>query len=229
MMAHTLWFALHRPGVPLRGGRQQPTTEGGEGEQRDHQTGCQPHPATQHATNPGRRLVLADDLDLVVLAPLDHRRVVRVDQPSLTMQVLDQVVVGVRAVDIRVHPDIDHERFRRHHSPPDPVPCQPRGEPARRWSPTTGGIAPGPDRNRPAHAPAAPFVPHTDSQPGAAYRSAASRRSPADRHRAPVDLHSPDSSDARNPVDDDDQPPRTQRNRGAMRTEPVRPEDRAAP
>ena len=83
---------------------QQAAADRGEREQRDHQAGGQTDAAAEHAADPGRRLVLLDDLDLAVVAALDHRRVVGVDQAGLGVQVLDGVVVGLGVVDVAYTP-----------------------------------------------------------------------------------------------------------------------------
>ena len=55
-------------------------------EQRDHEPGGQTDAAAEHAADPGRRLVLLDDLDLAVVLALDDGRVVRVDESDLGVQ-----------------------------------------------------------------------------------------------------------------------------------------------
>jgi hypothetical protein len=88
-----------------------------KGEQDHHQAGGQPHPAAQDPADPGRGLVLLGDLDLAVVAALDHRGVVGVDQPGLGVQVLDQLVVRSGIGHVGVHPDIGHERVDGHAPP----------------------------------------------------------------------------------------------------------------
>src|SRR3954447_12812848 len=63
--------------------------------------------------------MLADDLDLLV-RPVDHRGVIGIDQSRLAVQVLDQVVVGLSAVDVRIHPDVDDEGVKCHYCPSSP-------------------------------------------------------------------------------------------------------------
>ena len=101
-------------GAARRGGCQQATADRGEREQHDDQAGGQADAAAQHAADPGRRLVLLGDLHLAVGAPLDHGRVVGVDQPGLHVQVIDQVVVRLRVGDVGVDPHVDHEGVDRH-------------------------------------------------------------------------------------------------------------------
>ena len=72
-----------------------PPPIGGEREQRDDQAGGQPDAAAEHAADPRRRLVLLDDLDLAVVAALDHRGVVGVDQARLGVEVVTSSIVGL--------------------------------------------------------------------------------------------------------------------------------------
>src|SRR6185437_15618430 len=78
------------------------------------ETGRETHAAAEHATDARRRLVLLHDLDLAVLAALDHRRVVRVDEVRLGVQRVDRVVVGLRRVDVGVGTAEHEEGVDRH-------------------------------------------------------------------------------------------------------------------
>src|SRR4051794_6782625 len=75
-----------------RGHREQSGADRGDREERDREPGSRPGPATQHATDPGRRLVLARDLHLAVPTAVNDRRVVDVHQPLPGMELLDQAV-----------------------------------------------------------------------------------------------------------------------------------------
>lgn len=93
--------AQHR--TAARSGCDQTTAARGERERRDDQTARQTHSATEHATDPRRGLLLLHNLDLVV-TPLDHGGVVGVDQPCPGVQILDQLVVRLRRLDVGYTP-----------------------------------------------------------------------------------------------------------------------------
>jgi len=96
------------------GADQQAASDGREREQHDHQPGGQPNAAAQHATHPRRRLVLLDDLDLAVVATLDHGSVVAIDETLLGMEVVHQAIVGLRILDAVIDPNERHQRVNRH-------------------------------------------------------------------------------------------------------------------
>jgi len=58
--------------------------------------------------------VLLGDLDLAVVATLDHRRVVGVDEAGFGVQVVHRLVVGLGVGDVRVDPDVCNERVDCH-------------------------------------------------------------------------------------------------------------------
>ncbi len=93
---------------------QQSATDGGRREQRDDQAGGETDTATTHCTDTCGRLVLLDDLDLAVVLALDDGGIVGVDETFLGVEIVDRVVVGLRVVDVRVHPDVRHECVHRH-------------------------------------------------------------------------------------------------------------------
>jgi len=62
--------------------------------------------------------VLLDDLDLAVLAPLDHGGVVGVDQARLGVQLVHQLIVRFRVLDAVVDPNERHQRVNRHRFSP---------------------------------------------------------------------------------------------------------------
>src|SRR4051794_14909804 len=97
-----------------RRAHEQPAADGGEGKQRDDEAGGQPDAASEHAAGARRRLVLGDDLGLAAFATFDDRRVIGVDQTGLGVQVLDELVVGLRVPDAVIDPHVDHQRVECH-------------------------------------------------------------------------------------------------------------------
>ena len=101
-------------GTPGRRTHEQAGADRRRGEQGDHETGGQADAAAEHAAHSGGRLVLLDDLDLAVLAVLDDRGVVGVDESGFGVQGLYGVVVGLGVGDVGVGADEGEEGVDGH-------------------------------------------------------------------------------------------------------------------
>jgi hypothetical protein len=83
--------------------------------------------------------VLLDDLRLGAAA-LHDGRVVPVDQIRLRVEILYELIVGLRVLDAVIHADIGDERVDRHHIPPSVGPAAPVAlDPQRAQSWAVGG------------------------------------------------------------------------------------------
>ena len=94
--------------------RKQATADRREREERDDDSGSQTRTAAEHATDPGRGLVLARDFHLAVRTAMDDRGVVGVHQPLLRVELLHQVVVRLGGLEVGVNAGEDHECVDSH-------------------------------------------------------------------------------------------------------------------
>jgi hypothetical protein len=72
-------------GATGRRGREQPTTDCGEREQRHDEPGGKANTTAEHAANPGWRFMLLGDAYFSVFSLFDHRGVVGVQHAGLVV------------------------------------------------------------------------------------------------------------------------------------------------